>query len=260
VNVYWNEANVQAAGAIPTILAIGDSWFWYPFPGGSLISYLGPLVEPKAHVVLAKGMNGAEAYDYVEGKYSDDVSGALRFYGSDLSAVFISGGGNDFAGFNDMRPLLNLDCSGAETAEDCFRSGDGGLDAFLKRTEHYYRTLIGHIYTLTPVHCVMVMHSYDYAIPDGRGVFGGKGWLKPALEAAGVPESLQRDCVRYLITRFHSMLTSISSGDPDHLLVVDSRGTLDEGDWANELHPKGKGFKKIANERWKPVLHRANLA
>ena len=56
------------------------------------------------------------------------------------------------------------------------------------------------------------------------------------------------------------MLHRIAAGDPAHLLIVDSRGTLAEKDWANELHPKGKGFKKIAKERWKPVLKGAGLA
>lgn len=97
-------------------------------------------------------MNGAEAFDYVDGKYKQAVLHALKFYGSGLSAVFISGG-NDFAGFNDMRPLLNLNCTNATTAEDCFKSGDGGLSDFLERMELYYRTLIGRIYTYTSLDC-----------------------------------------------------------------------------------------------------------
>ena len=113
---YWDEAAMQRVLVMPSILAIGDSWFWYPFPGGSLIRYLGPIVERKEHTILAYGMNGAEAFDYIDGKYKDRVTGALRRYGSSLSAVFISGGGNDFAGFNDMRPLLRLDCSAAQSA------------------------------------------------------------------------------------------------------------------------------------------------
>lgn len=260
MSIYWDEAAAKAVYATPTILAIGDSWFWYPFPGGSLTSYLGPLVDSKQHVILAYGMNGAEAFDYVDGKYKRRVNEALRLYGSGLSAVLISGGGNDFAGFNDMRPLLNLDCSGAASASDCFRSGDGGLGAFLSSMDQHFRTLIGRVYTRTSLDCKIVMHSYDYAIPDGRSVLGGSGWLRPALVAAGVPEQLHTGCVKYLIDAFHKMLTDIAAGDPKHLLVVDSRGTLVASDWANELHPTGKGFKKIVTECWKPVLETAGLA
>ncbi|HNV59210.1 MAG TPA: SGNH/GDSL hydrolase family protein, partial [Rhodoferax sp.] len=105
MNYYWDENLMKNDGKLPSILAIGDSWFWYPLPGGSLINYIGPVVEKKSHVILAKGMNGAEAFDYVDGKYARSVREALRLYGAGLSAAFISGGGNDFAGFNDLRPL-----------------------------------------------------------------------------------------------------------------------------------------------------------
>ena len=259
MSIYWSEEELRRDNRMPTILAIGDSWFWYPFPGGSLASYLGPIVDNKEHVILAKGMNGAEAFDYVDGKYKQVVLHALKFYGSGLSAVFISGGGNDFAGFNDMRPLLNLDCTNAVAAEDCFKSGDGGLSGFLERMELYYRTLIGRIYTYTSPDCYIIMHTYDYAIPDGRGVAGKVGWLKPALVDARVPEALHSGCVRYLLDSFHEMLQSITMMDKKHLLIVDSLGTLGADDWANELHPKGKGFKRIVKERWMPLLKSVSL-
>lgn len=104
----------------------------YPLPGGSLINYIGPVVEKKSHVILAKGMNGAEAFDYVDGKYAKSVREALRLYGAGLSAAFISGGGNDFAGFNDLRPLLKDDCSAESTAKGCFRPGDSGSERFFR--------------------------------------------------------------------------------------------------------------------------------
>lgn len=60
-NVYWDAGSMEIDGVYPSILAIGDSWFWYPFPGGSLINQLGPLVAKKEHYVFALGNNGAEA-------------------------------------------------------------------------------------------------------------------------------------------------------------------------------------------------------
>jgi hypothetical protein len=257
---YWDEAKMKNDGVGPSILAIGDSWFWYPFPGGSLINSLGPLVGKQQHTILAKGMNGAEAFDYVDGKYAKIVQEALRVYGSALSAVFISGGGNDFAGFNDLRPLLKDDCSNEVTAKTCFRGGSDGLSAFLGRIDEYYRKLIGLVYTRTRSDCAIVMHSYDYALPNGKGVFRGEGWLKPALDNAHVPPALHQDCIKLLIDAFHHTLTQIAKLDPQHLLVVDSRGTLAASDWANELHPKGSGFKKIADTAWKPVLQTLQLA
>jgi hypothetical protein len=259
-NYYWNENAMTIDNVYPTILLIGDSWFWYPLIGGSLTNNLGPIVADKGHVLLAKGMNGAEAFDYVDGKYARLVREALRLYGSGLSAVFVSGGGNDFAGFNDMRPLLKDNCSAATKAMDCFRTGEDGLPGFLDRVDEYYRKLIGIVYTRTSPSCHIVMHSYDYAIPNGKGVFGGKAWIEPALFDAVVPPNLHQACVKVLIDAFHKVLVEIATMDPQHLFVVDSRGTLSPGDWANELHPTASGFKKIADTKWKPVLQAIGLA
>ena len=85
--------------------------------------------------ILAFGDNGAEAYGYVRGTCAHRIGTALGLYGSRLSAVFISGGGNDFAGINDPRPLLADNCVGCATAADCFREGSekGSLDWLLAR-------------------------------------------------------------------------------------------------------------------------------
>ena len=262
-NFFWDETLMkESANPNPTILAIGDSWFWYPFYGGSLINNLGPLVRSKGHVIFAKGMNGAEAAHYVgEGKYAKSVATALKLYGAGLEAVFISGGGNDFAGFAQMRPLLKLDCSTQEDAKSCFRmEGTDGLKEFLDDVDKNYRRLIGEIYTRTSPNCKIVMHTYAYALPNGIGVFGKDGWLLPALIDAGVRPELHRKCVEYLLTAFRDKLYEISENDPAHLLIVDSREALGPEDWANELHPNKQGFEKIAKTYWLPVLRQAGLA
>jgi hypothetical protein len=259
MSIFWDEQVMEQNNATASILAIGDSWFWYPFPGGSLASHLGDIVHNKNHVILAKGMNGAEAVDYL-GKYSKSIKTALKLYGKEVSAVFLSGGGNDFAGFNDLRPLLKSDCSKETTAKGCFKTGSDGFNGFLDDIEDAYRKLIGVIYTYTNPNCMIFMHSYDYAVPDGRGVLGNVGWLKPALDAAGVKQELQQQCLKYLLDSFHERLNKITALDKAHLIIIDSRGTLKASDWANELHPKGSGFRKIASERWKPALEAVNLA
>ncbi|MDB5931132.1 MAG: hypothetical protein JWR60_2839 [Polaromonas sp.] len=261
VNYFWDERAMEKAGKYPpTMLAIGDSWFWYAFVGGSLVNNIGDIVESKNHKILAKGMNGAEAYDFVDGKYAGIVNHALKKFGSGLSAVFISAGGNDFAGFNDLRPLLKPECQNETTAAGCFRDGQDGLADFMSGIDLHYRKLIGLAYTHTVPGCKIVMHTYDYAIPTGKGIFGGAGWLKPALQAAGVPDNLHHACVKHLLDAFQQVLNAIAAMDPLNLLVVDSRNTLAPHEWANELHPSSAGFKKIAWQCWHPVLKRVNLA
>lgn len=256
-NVYWDATSMQIDQVYPSILAIGDSWFRYPLPGGSLINQLGPLVAPKGHFIFALGNNGAEAFDYVYGKYSRSIRTALKMHGSSLSAAFISGGGNDFAGMNDLRPMLNADCSAASQASECFCSGtDAGTVAWLMgKTAESYRMLIGQIMAATRPETFIILHNYDYAYPSGRGVFSTKGsWLKPALDDAKVPDALQRDCISLVIDALSTELQALTSIDPTRIFLVDSRGTLAQMDWANELHPKPSGIKKIAKLAWLPLL------
>ncbi len=261
MNYFWDRHELERQGAAsPTILAIGDSWFWYPFRGGSLINHLGDLLSSNRHVILATGKNGAEAADYVDGKYAGIVNEALRLDGSNLDAVFISGGGNDFAGLNDLRPLLKNNCKDETTASGCFREGDPGLQAFLDTMDDCYRRLIGTIYTRTRPDCHVIMHTYDYAIPNGTGVAGRPGWLLPALLDAQVPAELHSKCIAHLLNSFRDTLDEICKSDPKHFHVCNSLGTLGAGDWANELHPTADGFRKIAYECWEPLLLRLKLA
>jgi len=262
-NVYWDKFRMRNDDVYPSILAIGDSWFWYPLPGGSLINQLGKLVAGKGHYIYAIGNNGAEAFDYVQGKYRKSVKSALKLHGRDLSAVFISGGGNDFAGFNDLRPMLKPDCTGIADAKACFRTGnsEGSLNWLMTKTEENYRSLVGQIFASTTPATEIYMHNYDYAHPTGKGLLGNNSkWLKSALDDAGVAPGIQHDCIKYLIDRFTKVIQTVASVDPGRLLVVDSTNTLKKSDWANELHPKPSGFKKIARQKWLPVLRSQGLA
>lgn len=265
-NVFWDARDMDTDGekVYPSILAIGDSWFWYPFPGGSLINQLGTLVAPKEHNILALGYNGAEAYDYIFGKYEKNVRTALELHGEHLSAVFISGGGNDFAGFNDLRPLLLHDCSRAASPQACFgASPDGELPRLLDKIRTSYITLLGRIvyYCHSAGFQRIFLHNYDYAIPSGIGIFGQKStWLKSALDDAKVPGEYQNGCIRYILDRFTLVLEDIAQKNSDRVVLIKSAGTLAPYDWANELHPKPSGFTKIAVERWKPALQQFGLA
>lgn len=261
-NVYWDAELLNQDGLAASILAIGDSWFWYPFPGGSLLNALGPLVATKQHTILAFGNNGAEAFDYVHGVYRKQVDTGLKFHGAGVSAVFISGGGNDFAGFSDLRPLLKSDCTGITTARGCYRTNPGeALDLLMSRTEQSLDELIAKVLKKCRPGTEVFLHTYDNAVPSGKGVFGGSSsWLKQALDDARVAPQLQRDCVVFLIDEFSKRLKAIRKRYPGEVFLVDSRGTLVNADWANELHPKPQGFRKIAKNAWLPVLRKRGLA
>lgn len=262
-NVFWTESAFITEGQVhqpPSILAIGDSWFWYPFPGGSLLNQLGDLVAPKEHNILAVGKNGAEAYDYAFGIHATAVRRALRFHGDVLMGVFISGGGNDFAGFNDLRPLLLQDCSKAESPKACFDTPSRELERLLDNVEHSYLTLIGQVIAACEMEVRVYLHNYDYPNPNGKGIFSGSSWLKSAMEDAGVAPELRADCMKYVIDQFSERLKRITALNHKQVRFVDGRDCLQPQHWANELHPKPEGFKKLAEERWLPVLAADGMA
>ena len=260
-NIYWHEPDLVADGVVPTILAIGDSWFWPPLPGGSLATPLAAIVAARGHAILAFGHNGAEAFDYVNGVYAAPVERALDRYGEGLGAVFLSGAGHDFAGWTDLRPLLGRDCSTCATAAECLQPerAAGELAARFDRAQSWHIELIDLIAAQAPAAARIFLHSYDYAQPARQGVIGS-GWLRTALDAARVPPALKSACVRTLVDALADRLQALEARYAGRVVFVDSRGTLGPGDWANELHPSAAGFERIAQERWRPALVAAGLA
>lgn len=253
----WNEALLKADGVFPTVLAIGDSWFWYP-KNNLAIPLHKILNREKAHVILVRGHNGAEAIEYQSGPLRNQIEQDLdvaRGYGRTLKAVFISGGGNDFAGRDDLPTVLLPDCTGKTSAEQCLRPG---------QPESLFGTvfdaLVG-VYDLvqekipsTPV----FVHGYDYACPNGKGFFGLGQWLQYPMDQCRVSRNLQQEVVNTLIDRFAVMLQEAQRRSP-HLHVVNEVGTLTTGDWANELHPTPAGFNRLA-KCWRPLLKSTGVA
>lgn len=80
-NVFWSESAMTQAGRSPSTVAIGDPWFWGPFPDCSLANQVGRIVESKEHVLFAIRQNGPEIVDYVSGKYAETIKTALLFHG-----------------------------------------------------------------------------------------------------------------------------------------------------------------------------------
>src|SRR6185437_8854182 len=95
----------------------------------------------------------------------------------------------------------------------------------------------------------IVVHGYDYPVPDGRGFLGGWGplpgpWLKPGFdEKLFLNPQQNTGMMKTLIDRFNAMLQTVAKSF-SNVHYVDLRGTLPNGAgykayWANELHPTG---------------------
>lgn len=114
----------------------------------------------------------------------------------------------------------------------------------------------------------IIIHGYDYPVPDGRVFLGGwwllpGPWLEPGFRGKGFAElSIRMKHMKELIDRFNVMLDTIASLPQfNHVHFIDLRGTLSgetreddyKRDWANELHPNEEGFTKIT-KRFSEVI------
>jgi lysophospholipase L1-like esterase len=249
---------VAAAGApspFGTLLAEGDSWFDYPFN-----DILKQLQEDHGYDIESVAHMGDRVEDmaYMPKQFERFTEAIDKLLRRSIipRAILLSGGGNDMAG-DEFAMLLDH----ARSPVPGFNRSvvDGIVD---ERIRYAYISLISAMTTLSKGRTgrivPIVIHGYDYPVPDGRGLAGGWGplpgpWLEPGFRQKGF-ENLAATTVMAgrLIDRFNGMLRSVASLPAfAHVHYIDLRGTLSNGPnyrtwWTNELHPTGRGFKAVA--------------
>ena len=253
----WN------AGEFASLLAIGDSWFWYP--RNNILQALAghPRLKDPYRTMQLLGYNGAKLEQYVFGRYAKQLAHELRaqnrmYY----SAVLVSGAGNDAV---DYRLGLFRDCSAKSAPDQCI--DDEGMDAMLGRLGTALGALIYQVWRAFGKdgrQPDIFLHTYDYPVPDGRGfslvslkVTGP--WLAQAMDECRVPPdmALRRAICRTLIDRLRDEFARYADA-AKKIHLIDSRGCLVapdyRSDWDNELHPTARGFERIVDQRWIPRL------
>lgn len=236
------------------IIAEGDSWFDYPLHDvlSDLADSYGFDIESVAH-----HGDSVEQMAYSDGQLDDFSRRVEKVLNTQVEprAILLSGGGNDVAG-DEFAMLLNHATSSIPGFNESIVSGvidERARDSYLTILSAITEICKGHLGHPVPI----VIHGYDYPVPDGRGFFGGWGplpgpWLEPGFRQKGYADMAQRKkmCVT-LIDRFNKMLASIAGKAPfAHVKFLDLRNTLSTGPnykqyWANELHPTPKGFADI---------------
>jgi lysophospholipase L1-like esterase len=239
------------------LIAEGDSWFDYP-----LHDVLTMLEDEHGFDVESVAHRGDTVEDmaYSGGQF-DDFSRLLEKVlrqGRVPDAILLSGGGNDLAG-DEFALILNHAASGLPPMNDDIVRGVVEV-----RMRNAYAFLISGVTAIAmrmlkravPI----VLHGYDYPVPDGRGFLGGFGflpgpWLRPGFERKGFADlDANTAVVGKLIDRFNEMLRDLARTKGfEHVRYVDLRDTLShaEGykrDWANELHPTRSGFSEVAGK------------
>ncbi|MFM2067796.1 MAG: hypothetical protein RLZZ584_2705 [Pseudomonadota bacterium] len=248
------EAHAPATSA-GLVLAEGDSWFDYP-----LHDVLQILEDEHGYDVetLARAGASLEAMAYGDGQLQN-LSRRLERLARDQRlprAILLSGGCNDIAG-PQFGALLNHADSGQPGLDDAAVSSviEQRMARSLLTMLHQVTALCRH---WTGQTLPIVLHGYDYPVPDGRGMAGDWGalsgpWLEPGLRAKGyAPVEVRKGIARSLIDRLNRLQAGVTAlPGLGHVRHLDLRGTLSSGDdyrqhWANELHPTPKGYALVA--------------
>ena len=238
------------------LVAEGDSWFDYP-----LHDVLERLENRHGWRVLSAAHKGdtveAMAYDPLQAERLAGLFEQLALERKKPRAILISGGGNDVVG-DEFAVLLNHKASRLPTLNDRVVAGiledriEFALVSVISAATELARR---YLERTVPV----LVHGYDYPVPDGRGFLGGfwflpGPWIEPGFRRKGYADAEERLAVlRDLMDRHNRRLAALP-GRPglEHVVYLDLRGTLPTDAkryrqwWDNELHPTPKGFERIA--------------
>lgn len=236
----WRQYHPRDDVNAPIVLAFGDSWFWYPIPGiGNLANRFLEFGRHKAIDIVALGKNGMEIA-YPGKNILSELTTFFQWEHKAIDMIVISGGGNDFAGADDLDPLLT---KGNEVdVASWFKKSE--TDELFSSIKAGYERIVYLRDTFCPT-VPIAAHCYDYAQATGKGLLWFSPWIKPSLVKVGMPDAMHEEAVKFIIDHLADIQLKLSG---KHYHFVDTRNLLSASDWSNELHPTGDGFNKIAKE------------
>lgn len=252
------------------LLAIGDSWLYdYALADGlglasSLTTELKSLGFDIDTTFCKTGRTLAEMAQPAALRKLAKVLANLEGDPDAPRAILIGGGGNDLVYPPDEPEKTRLYGVLVERAA----SAQTGLveaavaqfvDVDLKN--HYFAILdVVTAGTGVPI----LIHAYDYPVPDGRpSVLGPGPWLKKVFDARKIPrpsstESTSTEIMKILIRRLNAMVGQVAGRYPGQVHALNLDGTLEQQAdyatayenytryWANELHANDPGFDILA--------------
>ena len=207
----------------PILVAEGDSWFTYP-----KLDVIGALNNTYAisHLAAA-GDTLTQMLEQNEYLVETQRVGAR--------ILLLSGGGNDALGGGNLKAHLRPFDPNLSASQHVKSSFTGLVDEAIRQFDQIFRRIAREAPGVTAI-----CHGYDYAIPnDGK-------WLgKPMQELNIVDRTLQRDIVKELIDRFTLAVSRLANRYP-HVVFLDTRASVGNDEWTDELHPNPAGFLKVA--------------
>lgn len=249
------------------LLAEGDSWFTVGAIPSSNLLY--ELRLKQRTVILNLGYPGDTIANVAQLSANPEFVRRLAHpnWASDWDAVLLSGGGNDL--IDRAGDLLRATPRGAGRQAADYVDADA-LAAFGDDVKAAYRRIValrdgaGSPSRGKPI----LVHTYDYPTPRPAPatfliVPFTRPWMHPVFETRKVPKSLRAGVAAQLLDALADALLALEAELPA-FHVVDTRNLLqradidakgNSGDWLNEIHPNGDGYRKIAG-RLAARLHR----
>lgn len=210
------------------IVAIGDSWFHYPF-GSDMLEWF---VDQYAVKTLA-------AAGDILTRMAQDRDYAPHIAKVDPHFFLVSGGGNDLLGQapngdrNIKRMLIDFDPTKTDWLTPVGRQT-------IADTVGLYETIRADLEDLG-FRGRMVVHGYDYASPSSRGP-----WLSEPLEDKGyLSDAVQVAAVTQLVDAFRAAIVAWAEPHKDRVIHADCVGLNGRGPqwWFDEIHPTMRAYR-----------------
>lgn len=218
-----------------SIIADGDSWFRLP------VIYQKTMIDwlQQDYPITNIAHQGDTLEDIIAaGEYVPYLTkGKVRI-------LMLSAGGNDFLGGNFIACLNQFDVDHQDPSQAAYYLTDE-FDNILKRCDYLYRALSQQVRTLSPK-TTIIAHGYDRVYPWCNGIFIGNRMVFRGLEPCFRPK-LCNAIVHLMINRFNGMLANLQKALPK-FKYANLLGTLKEGDYFDEIHPKSAKAKVLVNK------------
>ncbi|MDP3853513.1 hypothetical protein [Phenylobacterium sp.] len=210
------------------IVAIGDSWFHYPF-GSDMLEWF---VDQYAVKTLAAA-----------GDVLSRMAAAREYepYIAEIKPHFflLSGGGNDLLGEapngerNIKRMLIDFDSTKSDWLTPVGRQT-------IADTVGHYETIRADLASLG-FNGRLVVHGYDYASPASRGP-----WLSEPLEDKGyLSDAVQVAAITQLVDAFRAAIAAWAAQHKASVIHADCVGLNGRGPqwWFDEIHPTMRAYR-----------------